>query len=281
MGNDKIEDRIRRYYSQVAADRRGDASADADADAALAQAQRLAAETSIDLEVLRQRAKARGQRVARPTRRRFYLAEGTYVRSRANLASRVVMAMGMCMAMVAIDGSFIDVIGFSEDIEMAWQIFGLVEVQMTGAAQRRIDQGQHRRIPDPGGRSGHLSARTFKINYFTGYTERVARRIKEIRREAEQGVVFAEGVELEDGTVTGRVTGALVLVSRRAEVERRFRELYPAERLKNGRPKRARYWRAPQTSVSVDAAQWAGVLDGSRARIQLGEGVGKRRRVLR
>lgn len=280
MGNDKIEDRIRRYYSQVAADCRGDASADADADAALAQAQRLAAETSIDLEVLRQRAKARGQRVARPTRRRFYLAEGPYVRSRANLASRVVMAMGMCV-MIAIDGSFIDVIGFSEDIEMAWQIFGLVEVQMTGAAQCRIDQGQHRRIPDPGGRSGHLSARTFKINYFTGYTERVARRIKEIRREAEQGVVFAEGVELEDGTVTGRVTGALVLVSRRAEVERRFRELYPAERFKNGRPKRARYWRAPQTSVSVDAAQWAGVLDGSRARIQLGEGVGKRRRVLR
>ena len=94
-------------------------------------------------------------------------------------------------------------------------------------------------------------------------------------------MVFAEGVELEDGTVTGRVTGALVLVSRRAEVERRFRELYPAERFKNGRPKRARYWRAPQTSVSVDAAQWAGVLDGSRACIQLGEGVGKRRRVLR
>lgn len=280
MGNEAIENKIRKLYERATSATNGDERAERDADNALALAQKLAAKHSIDLEMLRQQAKARGEKVAKPERKRFSLAEGPYIRPRAGLASRIALSMGM-KTLIAHSGDFIDIIGFSEDIEMAWQIFGLVEPQMMNAADRRIERGEHRQLIDLGTRAGHVSAKTFKMNYFTSYTNRVARRIEASRHEAEEDVVLADGVTQDDGSTTGRVTGALVLVGRKAEVEKFFAELVPVKKFKNGKEKKPKYWKAPKASVRVDAARQAGARDGQRARIQLGGEIQNERRALR
>lgn len=274
----KIEDRIRKLYERAMADTKGDDRAEMEADNALAMAQKLAAEHSIDLEMIRQQAKARGEKTSAPERKRFSLTEGPWIRSRASLASRIALSMGL-KTLIANDGSFIDLIGFPEDIEMAWQIFGLVEPQMMNAADRRIKRGDHRQLMDLGTLAGHVSAKTFKMNYFTTYTNRVAWRIENSRMEAEEGVVLADGVAQDDGSTTGRVTGALVLVGRKAEVNKHFDEILAARKARTG--KKVRQWNVPKASVRVDAARQAGGRDGARARIQLGGEIKNERRALR
>lgn len=286
---EKIEQKILAAYAQAASmreeaskGRRGSnltaEEAENDADNALAMAQRLAAKYSIDLEELRQRDKAAGKEVSEPDRKRFFLAAGPYLRSRCELASRIAMSMGL-RAMLADNGTFVDFIGFPEDAEMAWQIFGLVESQMVRSADMRVKAGVHKEIYDYRSASGHLSAKSYKLNYFSAYVDRIATRIVTARQEAEEEVVFAEGVRQDDGTTTGRVTGALVLVTRKDEVEAYFERLYPVKRYKNGKEKKVRTWKSPRTEYQPEAHRH-GRADGAKARIRTGSELGGHRRAI-
>lgn len=240
--------------------------AEREADAALTMAQKLAAKHSIDLEALRQRDKAAGKKVSQPEIRRFHLAPGPWARPRCALASRIAMSMGL-MTRIDDDATFVLFIGFPEDAEMAWQIFTLVEIQMLYSADLRIKAGDHRAIFDPYARGRHLNAKSYKINYFASYTSRIASRIQVARDQAQEEVVFAEGVEQEDGTTAGRVTGALVLASRRDEVERFNAAKFPLPTYKNGKAKKQKTWQEPQSSVDSIEARLAGSRDGGRANI--------------
>lgn len=238
-----------------------------DADVALAVAQRLAATHSIDLEMLRQKGKAAGKKVSEPVRETLHLTKGPYQRFRCDLASRIGTAMGLTTRL-AHNASFVIYIGFPEDVAMAWQVFQIVEPQMLASAERRVKAGEHRRVVDYTTRNGTMSAKTFKANYFEGYISRIVNRIYTSRSEAEESVVFAEGIKQQDGTVTGRVTGALVLVSRKAEVEKLVEKLYPVEKYKNGKEKKPKFWKEPKAIRGNARVQRAGAEDGAKARIR-------------
>lgn len=280
MGNEAIERKIKALFDKVESARSSnDEDLQNEADSALALAQKLAAKHSIDLELLRQKDKAAGRETSKPIEVRLYLDEGPYIRHRANLACRIAMAMDLKVRL-ANDGSYVLFIGFPEDVNMAWQIFGLVAPQMLNSADRRIKRGEHKEIFDPYARNRHVSARTFKNNYFDAYVNRVSRRITISREEAQEDVVFAEGVTQADGTVTGRVTGALVLVDRKTEVEQYFQQLYPTRTFKNGKVRKEKTWKAPTSNRYLGDARRAGSQDGARARITLGGDLGGNRRSL-
>jgi hypothetical protein len=280
MGNQAIEDKIKALFQKVdGAKGTNDEALQNEADSALALAQKLAAKHSIDLELLRQKDKAAGRAASKPIEVRLYLEEGPYTRSRANLACRIAMAMDLKVRL-ANDGSFVIFIGFPEDVNMAWQIFGLVAPQMLNSADRRVKRGEHKEIYDPYTRNRHVSAKTFKINYFDAYVNRVARRITMSREEAQEDFVLAEGVQQADGTVTGRVTGALVLIDRKTEVQKFFEQLYPTPKFKNGKERRQKAWQPPTANRDLGDARRAGSQDGARARITLGGDVGGNRRSL-
>ncbi len=276
-----VEQRILSLFERGTDRGKGDEHAEREADNALALAQKLAAKHSIDLELLR-RKDAKAGKAAEPVEKIFYLPYGPYTRHRADLASQIGLAMGL-RTRIASDGGFVRLIGFPEDVEMAWQIFGLVVPQMLGRAQRRIDRGEHREIPDYAARSGHVSAKSFKSNYFQAFTRRVAARIMMSREEAAEEVVLAEGLAQADGTVTGRVTGALVLVDRKKAVELAYRERYPEVRVNpaTGRKVKDKTWRTPTAARQLVDAQMAGASDGNRARVQLGGEIPRDQRSVR
>lgn len=280
MGNEAIERKIKALFDKVeSAKGSNDEDLQREADTALAMAQKLAAKHSIDLELLRQKNKAAGRATAKPIERKIWMPEGPYIRNRADLASRIALAMGL-RTMLATNGSAVWFIGFEEDIEMAWQIFELVSAQMLNSADRRIKRGEHKLIFDAHARGRHVSAKTFKTNYFAAYTARVARRVLISREEAQEDVVLAQGIEQGDGTVTGRVTGALVLASRKDEVERFFQELHPVKKFKNGKERKPKYWQRPRPSQKIEDARRAGAQDGARARISLGGDIDRTKRPL-
>lgn len=263
-----IEAKILGAFAKAAsAKAMGTEAGEHDADVALAVAQRLAAKHSIDLEMLRQKGKAAGKKVSEPKQQELYITKGAYQRFRCDLASRIGMAMGLTVRL-SHDASSVFYIGFPEDIAMAWQVFQLVEPQMLASAERRVKAGEHRLITDWSTRNGTMSAKTFKANYFGGYTARIVNRIYSSRREAEESVVFAEGIKQEDGTVTGRVTGALVLVSRKAEVDKLVDKLYPVKLYKNGKPKKPTFWKEPKAIRGNARVQRVGAEDGAKARIR-------------
>jgi hypothetical protein len=263
-----IESKILAAFAKAAsAKAMGTEAGEHDADVALAVAQRLAAKHSIDLEVLRQKNRAAGKKVSEPVRETLYLTKGPYQRFRCDLASRVATAMGLSTRL-AFDASYVIYLGFPEDIAMAWQVFQLVEPQMLASAERRVKAGEHRRVVDYTTRNGTMSAKTFKANYFEGYISRIVNRIFTARTEAEESVVFAEGIKQDDGRVTGRVTGALVLVSRKAEVEKLEQKLYPVEKYKNGKEKKPKYWKAPTAIRGNARVQRTGAEDAKTARIR-------------
>lgn len=263
-----IESKILGAFAKAAsAKAMGTEEGENEADVALALAQRLAAKHSIDLEVLRQKDRAKGKKVSEPKRETFWLTKGPYQRFRCDLASRIGTAMGL-HTRLAHDASFVIYVGFPEDAAMAWQVFQLVEAQMLFSAERRVKAGEHRRIEDWSTRSGTMSAKTFKANYFEGYISRIVNRIYTARTEAEESVVFAEGIKQDDGRVTGRVTGALVLVSRRDEVEKLVQKLFPVKKYKNGKEKKPSYWKEPKAIRGNARVQNTGAADGAKARIK-------------
>lgn len=292
MGNEAIEKKIRAAFAKAASlreearnGRQGSGlsaeDAEREADTALAMAQRLAARHSIDLETLRQADEARGKKVSEPVKTRFYLEEGPYLKHRAGLASQIAIYMGM-RTRIATDGSFVLYVGFPEDADMAWQIFQLIEPQMLNGADRQIQLGKHKDEIDWGTRSGHMSAKTYKANYFEAFTNRVTARISESRQQASEEIVFADGIRQEDGTVTGRVTGALVLRTREEKVELFYKEAFPAVSVNpaTGRKVKDKTWKAPRTRATSYAARRAGARDGNAARIQPGGEIRNPRKAL-
>lgn len=262
-----IEIKINALFEKAEAQYKvGTEEAVTEADIYIAKAHKLIATYSLNEELLRQRAKQAGKTFSQPVEKHYDLPEGPYIKFRSSLASRIALAMGM-RTMVANDGSFVEIIGFEDDCDMAWRIFHLIAPQMLVSADLRLKRGEHKGVRDSSARSGFMSGKTWKANYFNTYINRIAGRIEVSRMEAAEEVVFAEGYEDESGKIVGRATGALVLVDRKTAVEKFFEEKHPVKKYKNGKEKKINYWKAPAPrSTSVDA-QRAGREDGAKARI--------------
>jgi hypothetical protein len=246
-----------------------EAGNEAEAEACWLKAQELLTKYSIDAELARITAKGEGKVTARPTHKKFYLQDGPYLKSRAQLAIMVSRAMGL-VNRVATNGEFVVFFGFPEDIEDAWEMFELIEPQMLATAARRIQEGRHH--------WEGIHAKTYRINYFNGYAVRIQQRLIFARKEAAEEVVFAEGQGAER---TGRVTGALVLVGREDEVRAFYKELYPERVKKDGTPRKRQQsaWGGPSASRHSAEAQQQGLRDAGRARIRRDSELASRRAI--
>ncbi len=242
-----------------------------EADAYVAKAQRMIAKYSLDEELIRQRAQQAGQAYAKPTTKVRNITEGPYRKHRSHLASRVAMAMGLEVR-ICNKGTYVIFVGFETDADLAWQVFCLIEAQMMRSAEARIKRGEHRSVRDWSTNAGHMSAQTWKANYFESYIYKVCDRIMANRAEEAESLVLASGYE-QDGQVVGRVTGTLVLVDRQAAVQKFYEEKYPVAKYKNGKAKPKSFWKAP-TAVKRDSdAMRAGRADGAKARITASDAI--------
>lgn len=262
-----IETRINKLFETAEAQIKvGTESALAEAEVALAMAHKLLTKHQLDEEIVRQKAQQAGLKFSQPVEKRFILTDGPYLKHRCFLATRIATSMGL-RTRSANNGSYVVFLGFEDDCMAAWRIFSLVETQMMRAADLRVQRGEHKGIRDRSTKSGMMSVKTWKANYFNSYVNRIALRIQVDRLDAAEDVVFAEGYDNGTGQIVGRVTGALVLVDRQTAVEKFYDEKYPAATFKNGKAKKPNYWKPPQVRITNYDARDAGREDGTKARI--------------
>lgn len=240
---------------------------DTEAEAYLGKAQRLMARHSLEEEMVRQTASNGDKPKETPVEILVCLdAELPYMKYRQALLYGIADAMGL-RCWLAFSGTWVKLTGFLSDIEMAKRTFEVVERQMLAAADRRIKRGDHLGIRDLRTKSGWMSAKTWKANYFTAYIEEVTFLVSRNRLEAAEEIVLAEGRQIEGGKIEGRVTGALVLVDRKKAVNLYFREQHPEKTYKNGNKKKVRHWQTPQAAVRAYNAEELGRVDGRKARL--------------
>lgn len=271
------------------AKKRGTVDGEAEAEAIAMKIQRLRTRHSIDEEMIRQAKLAKGDGSAvKPIRKHYDIIGRGYAKSRCALASAIGDAMGL-KTRLATNGSYVVFIGFPEDVEAAWKMYQLIEPQMLAMADRRVKAGEHRSVVDYTTTTGHAHAKSWKIHYFEGFRGHIFARLMEVRLQAAEEVVFAEGftetVRKEDGSTedvtTGRVTGALVLADRKTAVAAFSEKLYPTKKNKDGSErKRQSYWKGAQASVYASGARQTGRADARKARIRQDSELGGRRAAL-
>ncbi len=222
------------------------------------RAQQLATEHAVDLERARARQRERQERGTQEPLVQEQVEIGEKGR-RGNrhrvLLYSVVARPNDVLVNVARDSSYVLGFGHRSDLEVVERLWASLAVQMTVAAQRRLDAGEHRRAG--------VAAQTWRLSFYDGWVTEVGRRLAEARERA----VTAAAPPRED---TGAPSAALVL---RAKAER-VQEFYAQASEARGA------WRGPwsgRTQVS-GRAQAAGRADGQRA--DLGSpGVPQRRRL--
>ncbi len=154
------------------------------------------------------------------------------------------------MVNVAHDSSYVLGFGHRTDLEVVERLWASLAVQMTVAAQRRLDDGEHRRAG--------VAAQTWRLSFYDGYVDEVGRRLAQAR---ERAVAAPEPVG--SGSASGEPSAALVL---RAKAER-VQEFYRSASQARGA------WRGPRPGARRSAAGRrppgaptpAGPTSGSRA----------------
>ena len=150
------------------------------------------------------------------------------------------------------DSIYATLYGFPSDIEMTKKLYAVAVTMMTSQADRAIRRKEH----------GAASAKSWRANFYVGFTQRLNRRLWDIKREAEaEAMAELEGSE-ERST-------ALVLADKKAEVDDYYKEqnrqhFYRAD----GTEKKPRSWKGAQTQSTF----WDARNAGSRAadRVNLG-----------
>ena len=77
---------------------------------------------------------------------------------------------------VASDSTYVLGFGHRSDLEVVERLWTSLAVQMTGAAQRRLDAGEHR--------ASRVPALTWRLSFYDGWTAAVATRLAEARQKA-------------------------------------------------------------------------------------------------
>ena len=206
------------------------------------RAQRLATEHAVDLELARARQRDRATRgSAEPL-----VQERVDVGARGKRGNRhrvllysVVARANDVMVNVAHDSTYVLGFGHRADLEVVERLWASLAVQMTAAAQRRMDAGEHR--------AAGVAGQTWRLSFYDGWVAAVGERLQAARDRA------VETTEVP----SGERSAALVLRDKATRVS----DFYAGASQARGS------WRGAytgRTQVS-DRAQAAGQADGRRA----------------
>lgn len=223
------------------------------------RAQQLATEHAVDLERARARQRERQERGTQEPLVQQQVEIGEKGR-RGNrhrvLLYSVVARPNDVLVNVARDSSYVLGFGHRSDLEVVERLWASLAVQMTVAAQRRLDAGEHRKAG--------VAAQTWRLSFYDGWVQEVGSRLAQARERAVAAAAPPAAAP------EGAPSAALVLRDKAERVQ----EFYAQASQARGA------WRGPwsgRTQVS-GRAQAAGRADGQRA--DLGQpGVPQRRRL--
>ena len=178
------------------------------------RAQQLATAHAVDLERARARQRDRQGRRAQEPLEQDRLEVGS--RGRRGNRHRVLLYVAVArsndvLVNVASDSTYVIGFGHRSDLEVVERLWASLAVQMTAAAQRRLDRGEHR---DSG-----VTALSWRLSFYDGWVGTVAARLEQARQRA----LEQDAPRPEHGGAEG-TSAALVL---RAKGER-VRDFYAA-----------------------------------------------------
>ncbi len=237
---DRLVDRVGKLLAQAEG-----TDNEHEAAAFVERAQRLATEHAVDLERARARQRDRHRRADDAPLFQERLEVGT--RGRRGNRHRVLLYVAIARANdvlvnIGSDSTFVLGFGHRTDLDVVERLWASLAVQMSAAAQRRLDAGEHRRDRD-------VSAVTWRLSFFDGFIASVGERL-----EAARAAVVSRA---RQPATAGEPSAALVL---RAKAER-VKDFYATTSSARGS------WRGTwtgRTGVSPRAHD-AGRRDGLRA----------------
>ena len=209
------------------------------------RAQQLATEHAVDLELARTRQRERQQRgTAEPLVQEELVvgAKGRRGNRHRVLLYVAVAGVNDVMVNVAHDSTYVLGFGHRTDLEVVERLWSSLAVQMTQAAQRRMDRGEHR--------AARVAGQSWRLSFYDGFVESVGERLQAARERA-----VAHVTEARAGS--GTPSAALVL---RDKAER-VRDFYAGASQARGS------WRGAASGRTRTswAARESGRADGQRA----------------
>ena len=206
---DRLVDRVGKLLAQAEG-----TDNEHEAAAFVERAQQLATEHAVDLERARARQRDRQGRREQEPLEQDRLEVGT--RGRRGNRHRVLLYVAVARANdvlvnVASDSTYVLGFGHRSDLEVVERLWTSLAVQMTAAAQRRLDRGEHR--------GSGVAALSWRLSFYDGWITAVAARLSEARERA----VAQDAARPATGEQSG-TSAALVL---RAKGER-VRDFYAA-----------------------------------------------------
>ena len=239
---DRLVDRIGKLLAQAEG-----TDNEHEAAAFVERAQALATSHAVDLELARARQRERHRHsTAEPL-----VQERTDIGERGRRGNRhrvllyaVVARVNDVLVNVAHDSTYVLGFGHRSDLDVAERLYASLAVQMTAAAQRRLDAGEHRRAG--------VAGQTWRLSFYDGWVEAVGRRLEQARDRA-----VAQAVAAAPAPAPGQASAALVL---RAKADR-VRDFYSSASEARGS------WRGAATGRTVRSrdAVAAGRADAARA----------------
>jgi hypothetical protein len=240
VSSDRLVDKVGKLLAQAEG-----TDNEHEAAAFVERAQQLATEHAVDLELARSRQAARRGAAEPLVQERVDVgARGKRGNRHRVLLYDVVARANDVMVNVAHDSTYVLGFGHRADLDVVERLWASLAVQMTAAAQRRLDAGEHR--------AAAVAAQTWRLSFYDGWVDAVGERLAAARRRAVE-----QSTAERASTSAGEPSTALVL---RAKAER-VQEFYASTSEARGS------WRGPwsgRTAVSGRAVA-SGRADGARA----------------
>jgi hypothetical protein len=242
VSEDRLVDRVGKLLAQAEG-----TDNEHEAAAFVERAQQLATAHAVDLELARARQRERQRRGTQEPLVQERLEVGQ--RGRRGNRHRVLLYVAVAHAndvMVNVAGNSSYVLGFGHrsDLEVVERLWSSLAVQMTAAAQRRMDLGEHRDAGIPG--------LTWRLSYYDGYVDAIGERLQRARDRA-----VAQATEEQSAAATDAPSTALVL----REKSERVQSFYESASDARGS------WRGAWSGRTQTSrrAQQSGRADGARA----------------
>jgi hypothetical protein len=238
---DRLVDRVGKLLAQAEG-----TDNEHEAAAFVERAQQLATEHAVDLELARSRQRERHQRSAHEPLTQEQLqvgAKGQRGNRHRVLLYVAVAAANDVLVNVAHDSTYVLGFGHASDLAVVERLWTSLAVQMTTAAARRMDRGEHRRTG--------IAGQSWRLSFYDGFVAAVGDRLREARDRA---------VAAAQNTLDERIEGGSAALVLRAKADR-VTSFYESASQARGS------WRgaaAGRTQVSRQARA-SGAADGRRA----------------
>ncbi|MBK5305927.1 MAG: DUF2786 domain-containing protein [Frankiaceae bacterium] len=253
MSEDRLVDRVGKLLAQAEG-----TDNEHEAAAFVERAQQLATEHAVDLELARARQRDRQHRGGGEPLVQERLAVGE--RGRRGNRHRVLLYTAVAfpndvMVNVAHDSSYVLGFGHRADLDVVERLWTSLVVQMAAAAQRRMDQGEHR--------AAGISGLSWRLSFYDGFIEAVGERLQRARERVVE--------QARPSEQTGEPSAALVLREKSERVKSFYETASDARGSWRGAGAgRTRSSRAARSSGRTDGARADLGQPGLRQRGQLG-----------